>query len=114
MSIYVFIYFPFGFEGSIWDLIVSVPDHFLSFYFKIVWGIALCTDSDQPTQPNCNILQDNILAARGFRFDNYVYYIQEKRIRENKISLKITFCPSNLQNSIKGILAGCMIEQVAR
>ena len=27
------IYFPFGFEGRIWDLIVSVPDHCLSFYF---------------------------------------------------------------------------------
>ena len=26
-SIYVFSYFPFGFEGRIWDLIVSVPDH---------------------------------------------------------------------------------------
>ena len=23
----------FGFEGRIWDLIVSVPDHWLSFYF---------------------------------------------------------------------------------
>ena len=23
----------FGFEGRIWDLIVSVPDHYLSFYF---------------------------------------------------------------------------------
>ena len=32
-SIYVFCYFPFGFEGRIWDLIVSVPDHCLSFYF---------------------------------------------------------------------------------
>ena len=30
---YVFSYFPFGFEGRIWDLIVSVPDHCLSFYF---------------------------------------------------------------------------------
>ena len=29
----VFSYFPFGFEGRIWDLIVSVPDHCLSFYF---------------------------------------------------------------------------------
>ena len=28
-----FSYFPFGFEGRIWDLIVSVPDHCLSFYF---------------------------------------------------------------------------------
>ena len=29
-SIYVFSYFPFGFEGRMWDLIVSVPDHCLS------------------------------------------------------------------------------------
>ena len=28
---YVFSYFRFGFEGRIWDLIVSVPDHCLSF-----------------------------------------------------------------------------------
>ena len=34
LSIYVFSYFPFGFEGRIWDLIVSVPDHCLSFYFS--------------------------------------------------------------------------------
>ena len=33
LSIYVLIYFPFGFEGSVWDLIVSVPDHCLSFDF---------------------------------------------------------------------------------
>ena len=33
-SIYVFSYFPFGFEGRIWDLIVSVPGHCLSFYFE--------------------------------------------------------------------------------
>ena len=32
-SIYVFSYFPFGFEGRMWDLIVSVPNHCLSFYF---------------------------------------------------------------------------------
>ena len=36
-SIYVFSYFPFGFEGRIWDLIVSVPDHCLSFYFLYPW-----------------------------------------------------------------------------
>ena len=34
-SIYVFSYFPFGFEGRIWDLIVSVPDHCLSFCFSV-------------------------------------------------------------------------------
>ena len=32
-SIYVFSYFPFGFEGRMWDLILSVSDHCLSFYF---------------------------------------------------------------------------------
>ena len=41
-SIYVFSYFPFAFEGRIWDLIVSVPDHCLSFYFSyeasLGWG----------------------------------------------------------------------------
>ena len=35
-SIYVFSYFPFGFEGRIWDLIVTVPDHCLSFYFSCI------------------------------------------------------------------------------
>ena len=34
-SIYVFSYFPFGFEGRVCDLIVSVPDHCLSFYFTV-------------------------------------------------------------------------------
>ena len=33
VSVYVFSYFPFGYEGRMWDLIVSVPDHCLSFYF---------------------------------------------------------------------------------
>ena len=36
LSIYVFSYFPFGFEGRMWDLIVSVPSHYLSFYFVLV------------------------------------------------------------------------------
>ena len=27
LSVWVFSYFPFGFEGRMWDLIVSVPDH---------------------------------------------------------------------------------------
>ena len=37
LSIYVFSYFPCGFEGWILDLIVSSPDHCLSFYFSIVF-----------------------------------------------------------------------------
>ena len=32
----VFSYFPFGFEGRMWDLIVSVPDCCLSFYFDLL------------------------------------------------------------------------------
>ena len=35
-SICAFSYFPFGFEGRIWDLIVSVPDHCLSFYLNFI------------------------------------------------------------------------------
>ena len=35
-SIYVFSYFPFGFEDRMCDLIVSVPDHCLSFYFPCI------------------------------------------------------------------------------
>ena len=45
-SIYVFSYFPFGFEGRMWDLIVSVPDHCLSFYFTIHYLIP----SDRSTE----------------------------------------------------------------
>ena len=30
-----FCYFPFGFEGRMWDMFVSVPDHCLSFYFNL-------------------------------------------------------------------------------
>ena len=32
-SVYVFGCLPFGFLGGMWDLIVSIPDHYLSFYF---------------------------------------------------------------------------------
>ena len=34
LPVYVFSYFPFAFEGRLWDLIVSIPDHCLSFYFS--------------------------------------------------------------------------------
>ena len=42
LSIFVFSYFPFGFEGRMWDLIVSVPDHCLSFYLELLKN-AKCT-----------------------------------------------------------------------
>ena len=44
-SIYVFSYFPFGLEGRMWYLIVSVPDHCLSFYFSYEIVTLKTTDS---------------------------------------------------------------------
>ena len=37
LSVYVFSYFPFGFESRMWDLIVSVPDNCLCFYVLFIW-----------------------------------------------------------------------------
>ena len=34
LSAYIFSYFSFCYEGRIWDLIVSVHDHCLSFNFS--------------------------------------------------------------------------------
>ena len=34
LLVYIFSYFLFGFDGRMWDLIVSVSDHCLSFYFS--------------------------------------------------------------------------------
>ena len=43
-SIYAFSYFSLGFEGRMWDLIVSVPDHCLSFYFaRLFVYVFLCS-----------------------------------------------------------------------
>ena len=39
LSVCIFSYFPFGFEGRMWDLIVSVPDHCLSFYFDLLYNL---------------------------------------------------------------------------
>ena len=33
LSVCAFASFPYGFEGGIWDLIIFIPDHRLSFYF---------------------------------------------------------------------------------
>ena len=37
----------FGFEGRIWDLIVSVPDHCLSFYFTNCSSLSTKTYGDE-------------------------------------------------------------------
>ena len=38
-SVCVFGYFPFGFEGRMWGLIVSVPDRCLSFYLASTYNL---------------------------------------------------------------------------
>ena len=43
LSVYVFSSFPFDFEGRIWDLIVSVPDHCLSFYLVRIFLLLFST-----------------------------------------------------------------------
>ena len=73
-SIYVLSYFPFGFEGRIWDLIESVPDHCLSFYFlKSLWSYM--PDFSDPyceiraNLPwDCEIYHEILKATRGGGF----------------------------------------------
>ena len=60
-SIYVFSYFPFGFEGRIWDLIVSVPDHCLSFYLRQLCGWTLWTDGVLRQLCGCTLWTDGVL-----------------------------------------------------
>ena len=48
----------FGFEGRIWDLIVSVPDHCLSFYF--VWCLSGKYTFPQVYYPFCFVIQGYI------------------------------------------------------
>ena len=50
LSIYVFSYFPFGFEGRLWGLFVSVPDHCLSFYFEFLNKLICAFYSTMPYQ----------------------------------------------------------------
>ena len=56
-----FSYFPFGFEGRMWDLIVSVPDHCLSFYFSwtcfrnlVWWSISFSDTLKSVNRVNSN------------------------------------------------------------
>ena len=59
-SIYVSSYFPFGFEGRIWDLIVSVPDHCLYFYFTFKLN-------DEPTDQQARTVRDRSQPANPKR-----------------------------------------------
>ena len=49
LSIYIISYFPFGFEGRMWDLIVSVPEYCLYFYF-----LKECVPNVLESLPTCS------------------------------------------------------------
>ena len=65
-SIYVFSYFPFGFEGRIWDLIVSVPDYCLSFYFVTLHS----SETSCPSPETEREIVDLTFASKGLHFGN--------------------------------------------
>ena len=58
-SINVFSYFPFGFEGRMWDLIILVPDHCLTFYFTCMVDFATYSPLPQCFSIFGNILHTN-------------------------------------------------------
>ena len=65
---------PFGFEGRIWDLIVSVPDHCLSFYFSHL-TVALKIRSRSPTSDQPLILPQRYRDANLVTFQPMVLKI---------------------------------------
>ena len=71
-SIYVFSYFPFGFEGRIWDLIVSVPDHCLSFYFAA--ELFTCEFVACTKQTRSSLLQTCLVGVCGSHKTNKIYF----------------------------------------
>ena len=85
LSIYVFSYFPFGFEGRMWNLIVSVPDHCLSFYFSFdslfspillygseIWGLQGFDSIDKIHIKFCKILLAVCQQIALLLFDGYI------------------------------------------
>ena len=65
----------FGFEGRIWDLIVSVPDHCLSFYFSK--ALLLCQAKQTETL--------FYSAIRAIWFDSGLLFSQENESLRQKV-----------------------------
>ena len=66
LSIYVFSYFPFGFEGRIWDLIVSVPYHCVPFYFFVkdrLQRVTVDGIASEPANDKNGVLQGSVLGT---------------------------------------------------
>ena len=70
LSIYVFSYFPFGFEGRICDLIVSVSDHCLSFYFIFVGLLILHFQSMPRSRGGGGLFQIYMAGVCGWKVED--------------------------------------------
>ena len=78
----VFSYFPFGFEGRMWDLIVSVPDHCLSFYCGYHTSrISPSRRSSHDRHPDLNLQQD----------------LEDRRMADHKDSIPSYHTPKDRQ-----------------
>ena len=73
----------FGFEGKMWDLIVSVPDHCLFFYFnpcqkQLEADIAhRCCNAEVATRELCCLLLSGVDRNKGFPMP-FAFYPFEK------------------------------------
>ena len=80
VSIYVFSYFTFSFEGRMWDLIVSVPDHCLSFYFRSLDSEFLLDKPNHPCYRRNGAMDSpiSVIANDSFYFSLYLTFQQLK------------------------------------
>ena len=73
LGIYVFSYFPFGIEVRMWDLIVSVPDHCLSFYFRPTSTHLVINDLSFISEKDCFSL--NMFTQHAYLFPFYPFFL---------------------------------------
>ena len=122
-TIYVFSYFPFGFEGRIWDLIVSVPDHCLSFYFAA--DLFTCEFVARTKQTRSTLLQTCLVGFCGSHKTNKIYFAADlfmcefvARTKQTRSTLLQTclvgVCGSHKTNKIYFAADLFMCEFVAR
>ena len=101
-SIYVFSYFPFGFEGRIWDLIVSVPDHCLSFYFGYPWIDARIRSFIREKEKLYHEARRSNVDSLKSRYKRLRCYSQ-KEIRDAYLRyVSNIFTPSETDNNLEG------------
>ena len=70
-----FSYFPFGFEGRMWDLNVLVPDHCLSFYFSKMVPVKIINQSNCPLKLKKVLVLGNLLPVESIMRTRETYDI---------------------------------------